>query len=163
MADLTPSERLQPCLLDRLTDDHPDEKQESRDARVVSMQRYRQAVLRDIAWLLNTSSHSGEAEFEEFEMVAKSVLNYGTRSVCGQAVLESGAPEMERELTRAIRSFEPRIVKDSVSVSVIPRPENRPQTAVGFEIKGNLWAQPLPESLYIKTEIDLETGQCEVK
>ena len=48
MAELTPSERLQPCLLDRLTDDHPEEVKESRDQRVVSMRRYREAVLRDL-------------------------------------------------------------------------------------------------------------------
>jgi hypothetical protein len=23
-----------------------------------------------------------------------------------------------------------------------------------------VWAQPMPESLYVKTEVDLETGMC---
>ncbi|MHC4750853.1 MAG: type VI secretion system baseplate subunit TssE, partial [Planctomycetota bacterium] len=36
MAELTPMDRLQPCLLDRLTDDEPDVQKESRDQRVVS-------------------------------------------------------------------------------------------------------------------------------
>ena len=30
MDDLAPLERLQPCLLDRLTDDEPEKKEESR-------------------------------------------------------------------------------------------------------------------------------------
>lgn len=33
MAELTPKDRLQPSLLDRLTDDEPDKTQESREKR----------------------------------------------------------------------------------------------------------------------------------
>jgi len=36
MAELTPKERLQPSLLDRLTDEEPDRRQESRDKRILS-------------------------------------------------------------------------------------------------------------------------------
>jgi type VI secretion system protein ImpF len=35
--------------------------------------------------------------------------------------------------------------------------------AVSFEIEGELWAQPMPDRLYVKTKFDLETGQCEVE
>ena len=31
---------------------------------------------------------------------------------------------------------------------------------ISFEIHGDLWANPVPEQLFIKTKIDLETGQC---
>jgi len=53
MAELTAIEKLQPCLLDRLTDDEPGKKEESRAQRVVSLQRYRRGVLRDLEWLFN--------------------------------------------------------------------------------------------------------------
>ena len=52
---LLPQERLQPALLDRLTDDEPDKKQEPREARVLSKSRLRQSVLRDLAWLFNAT------------------------------------------------------------------------------------------------------------
>ena len=54
MAELTPQERLFPSLLDRLSDDQPLEQKESRDRRVFSVSKLRAAVLRDLAWLLNT-------------------------------------------------------------------------------------------------------------
>ena len=47
MAELTTRERLQPSLLDRLTDDAPQERVESRDKRVMSMRQLRTAVLRE--------------------------------------------------------------------------------------------------------------------
>ena len=33
---------------------------------------------------------------------------------------------------------------------------------IGFEIKGELWALPNPERIFFRTDIDLETGVCEV-
>jgi type VI secretion system protein ImpF len=33
---------------------------------------------------------------------------------------------------------------------------------IGVEISGQLWSQPLPLELLVRTEIDLETGQVEV-
>ena len=57
MPELIVVEKLQPCLLDRLTDDDPKNSLESRDRRVISLQRYRQGVLRDLQWLFNASAH----------------------------------------------------------------------------------------------------------
>ena len=51
--------------------------------------------------------------------------------------------------------FEPRILRNSLSVKAIME-----RNAVDFEIQGEIWANPIPEQLFIKTKIDLETGQC---
>ena len=40
MAELTPAERLQPCLLDRLTDDDPQDQREGQHDRVVSLRQW---------------------------------------------------------------------------------------------------------------------------
>jgi len=37
------------------------------------------------------------------------------------------------------------------------------RSALTFEIEGELWAQPLPLQLYLKTEIDLESGQVKIE
>src|SRR5258708_32270844 len=77
MAELTQQERLQPCLLDRITDDAPEKKQESRDQRVVSLRRLREGVLRDLAWLLNATNMAVLEDLTDYPYVAQSVLNYG--------------------------------------------------------------------------------------
>src|ERR1700760_2028359 len=84
MPDLDPTERIQPCLLDRLTDDQPENRHESRNARVVSPSRYREAVLRDVRWLFNTSSRFASEDLTDFPEVAQSVLHYGIRDLCGR-------------------------------------------------------------------------------
>jgi type VI secretion system protein ImpF len=156
MDDIAPLERLQPCLLDRLTDDEPTKKEESRSQRVVSIQRYRKGVMRDLVWLFNSSAHlpiEGKKGFriDDFPEAARSVINYGTRQLFGLT-----APDMnglEQELQDAICAFEPRILKNSLVVKA-----EMDRQVVSFELSGELWANPLPEKLFIKTKIDIEAG-----
>lgn len=165
MAELTPRERLQPSLLDRLTDDKPEASQESRDQRVLSMQQYRNAVLRDLSWLMNTSNHfsSYDKELKDYPEVLRSVYNFGIPDYTGIMSSSVEAVEIERAILQAIRDFEPRILRNSLTIrALVPEDESNP-TALVFEIEGDLWSQPFPEALYIKTEVDLETGQCKVE
>lgn len=162
MADLTPSEKLQPCLLDRLTDDEPHKKQESRHQRVMSTQRYRQAVLRDLAWLVNTYANAEQDGLDEFEEIPSSVLNYGMQNAAGLTASSLSVDEMRYRLTEALRRFEPRINPNTISIIVTADKEEMSNRSIRFEIRGNLWSQPIPESLFIKTELDLETGKCKL-
>ena len=34
--------------------------------------------------------------------------------------------------------------------------------ALTFEIEGEIWSQPYPERLYLRTALDLETGTVEI-
>lgn len=162
MAELTPSEKLQPCLLDRLTDDEPHKKKESRNQRVMSMQRYRKAVLRDLTWLLNTSAPVEQDDLEAFGQVPSSVLNFGIRDITGMTTSGLDVNEMRYQLIEALRHFEPRIIPNTVSIKIVEDLQEMSNRAIRFEIQGDLWSQPLPESLFIKTEMDLETGECKL-
>ena len=160
MAELTPSEKLQPCLLDRLTDDEPHKKQESRNQRVMSLQRYRQAVLRDLSWLLNTHANVEQSGLEDFEEISSSVLNYGIQNVAGKTSSSLSVDDMRYQLTEALRRFEPRLVPDTISIVItLDSDAMSNRRSLRFEIRGVLWTQPIPESLFIKTELDLETGK----
>jgi type VI secretion system protein ImpF len=158
MAELTPTEKLQPCLLDRLTDEEPGKLEESRNQRVISLQRYKRGVLRDLEWLFNASAHlpeegANKQRLAKFPEAHRSVINFGTRQLCGLI-----APDMdglERELTEAIQLFEPRILRNTLVLKA-----TIDHQVISFEVFGELWANPIPEKLFIKTLIDLETGQC---
>ena len=51
---------------------------------------------------------------------------------------------------------------DTLKVTVRVEPEQMTRHAMSFIIEGQLWAQPVPLSLYLKTELDLETGSVTV-
>lgn len=163
MAELTPKERLQPSLLDRLTDDAPDHSQESRDQRVLSTRRLRECVLRDLGWLFNASQMIDDQEVERYPFAARSVINYGLPSLAGTTARSLDVNELEQSLRQAIMDFEPRIYRSSLRVHAALTEERMSHNALTFEIEGDLWAQPLPLQLYLKTEIDLESGQVKVE
>jgi type VI secretion system protein ImpF len=162
MAELTPKERLQPSLLDRLTDDATDKEQESREQRVLSLSKLRLAVLRDLAWLLNTSSLDSAQNLDDYPQVSHSVVNYGIHDLVGTTLSSTDIPEIQRQIRQAIWDFEPRIFRETVAVKVTVTESQMNQNAITFDIEGDLWAQPLPLRLYLRTELDLETGNMEI-
>lgn len=162
MAELTPKQRLQPSLLDRLTDDEPDRQQESRDKRVLSLNRLKAAVLRDLSWLLNSSALSELQDLDAFPLVGRSVINYGIRDLSGTQLSGVDLDSLERMLRQAILDFEPRILRDSVQVRAAADDTQLNHNALTFEIEGELWAQPVPTRIYVKTELDLEVGDVTV-
>jgi len=162
MAELTFVEKIQPCLVERLTDDDPHSTEEGRASRVVSLQRYKEAVLRDLSWLLNTKKPRAEDGLEALPEVAESVLNYGITDLCGVTTSAIRVAELERALEHALKVFEPRIIRHSLKVRAVEAGDGSAPGSLSFEISGQLWAQPIPEHLFIRTRMDLETGQVEV-
>lgn len=162
MAELTPQERLQPALLDRLTDEDPERTVESRDQRVLSMQRLKAALLRDLAWLLNTGRLESVQDLEDYPEVRRSVLNYGIPDLTGLTIAGADTAAIEKAVREAVACFEPRIGESSLRVLVEARDNEIGRSAMVFRIEGELWAKPAPQALYLKTEVDLETGDVQV-
>jgi type VI secretion system protein ImpF len=153
-----PIERLQPCLFDRLIDESPDDRQESRSQRIISLSRYREGVLRDLVWLMNCSAHTEDEGLDEFPEVEKSVFNFGKHGLSGLVASSLDPGDLEQEIAHAIRRFEPRIVHETLSVRVVSDAKAANPNVLTFEITGELWAQPFPEKLFIKTALDIENG-----
>ena len=162
MAELTKKERLQPSLLDRLTDDDPEARQESRDRRVLSPSRLRECVRRDLTWLFNTANLATVMNLDEFPEILRSTLNYGLPDLAGRTASSVDTRALEQILRKVIWDFEPRLIKNSVRVRVVSDEEVMNHNAMWFDIEAELWAQPLPLRLFFRTEIDLETGGVNV-
>lgn len=159
MAELTSRECLQPSLLDRLTDEDSAAAQEPRDKRVLSMRGLRRAVLRDLGWLLNTTGLGALQDLDATPLAARSVLNFGLPDLTGRTASSLDHDALARGIRQAIWDFEPRILRDSVQVRALAHGDAEAPNQVAFEIHGELWGQPLPERLYLKTELDLELGE----
>jgi len=162
MADLTQKDRLQPSLLDRLTDNDPDRKQESRDARVLSPSRLRDCVRRDLAWLLNTTHLMSVQDLNELPQVARSVVNYGMPDMAGRTVSGIDASILEQAIRKAILDFEPRLVARTLRVKLFVDEKQMNPNSMTFDIEAELWAQPIPLRLFLRTAVDLENGSIDV-
>jgi type VI secretion system protein ImpF len=165
MATLAPQERLQPALLDRLVDDAPDHKVEPREARLITARRLRAAVLRDLAWLFNaTRSNAIGLEAGQAPHAAKSVLNYGLPALSGNTASMLDVVDLETQIRRAIVDFEPRIVPSTLKVRALESAAALDHhNQIQVEIRGQLWAQPVPIEILLRTEVDLESGKVQIQ
>lgn len=162
MVGLTQKERLQPSLLDRLTDQHPEKQQESREQRVLSIHQLRQSVLRDLSWLFNTVNLNAVQDLGDYPQVGNSVLNYGMPDLAGHTASSVKVHALEQLLRQTILDFEPRLLRNSVRVRLKVSESRMNHNAMTFDIEGELWADPVPLHMYMKTEIDLEIGDVSV-
>ncbi len=162
MERTTERERFQPCLLDRLVDNHPTEKTETVTRRAIPLSVFRASVLRDLSWLLNCCCKPEDEPIYGYTEAAQSVLNYGMMDLCGATRAELTAHEVEQHLRDVIKLFEPRILPDSIVVKVSEQVYSGDRTLLSFQIEGELWAVPYPEQFLARTQVDLETGHAEV-
>jgi type VI secretion system protein ImpF len=163
MADPPLQDRLQPALLDRLTDDEPLKTQEPREQRVMSKSRLRQAVLRDLAWLLNANRLERQDEFRAAPLARRSVINFGLPAFSGRAASSVEPVDLEQAIAMAVRDFEPRILPSTLEVKALTSDtQHEKHNIIGAEIHGLLWSQPVPLEMLVRTEIDLETGEVDI-
>jgi type VI secretion system protein ImpF len=162
MAELTTQERLQPSLLDRLTDDEPGKLEESREKRVISATRLRDCVTRDVSWLLNCVSMDVGVDLDDYPDVARSVVNFGIPDLTGVSLSGINSDALQRQIKEVILAFEPRLTASTLRVTVNSNQKRMDRQALRFNIESEMWAQPIPLNLYLKTEVDLETGNFKV-
>lgn len=164
MAELTPQERLQPALLDRLSDDNPSSPVEPREMRVMSRTRMREAVLRDLAWLFNSTRMSGELDWQAHPHAERSVINFGLPTLSGETASTLDVIALEAQVREALLTFEPRIMASTLQVNALMDELTMDHhNVISFRIVCNMWAQPVPFELMLRTEVDLESGQVEIK
>jgi type VI secretion system protein ImpF len=155
--------RLQPALLDRLTDDQPGERAEGENHRVMSKAQLRQAVLRDLGALFNAVQPLGE-QAEPFPLLAESVLNFGLPPLSGKLASTLDVSVVEGYIRHAILRFEPRLLPDTLEVRALEATSVLDtHNVIEFEIRGHLWSQPVPLEILLRTQLDLEAGQVQVR
>ena len=115
-------------------------------------------MLRDLGWLMNTVHLQATQDLSWVPEAQSSVINYGLPDLAGSHLISHDVGELERELVKAILAFEPRILADSLVVKAQIDEQRMNRSALIFSIKAEVWSQPVPQSVQLKTELQLETG-----
>ena len=165
MPSLSPQERLQPALLDRLIDDEPDKAEETRESRLITVRKLREAVLRDLTWLFNSSWHTeGDIDSKRYPHARNSTLAFGLPPLAGNTASGMDVNTLENSIREAITRFEPRLVPGSLQIRAMLSGKSLDHhNQIQVEIRGSLWSVPVPIELLLHTDVDLESGQVEVR
>ena len=159
MAQLTAKERLQPFLFERLAAPRP----VADGMPGISLESLRESVRRELVALLSAAALDAvQVALERCPQVQRSSLNFGISALSGRTASSIHLPQLERQLARAIREFEPRIAAASLRVRSVGETGIKSHNRLCFEIEGDLWAQPLSQKLLLRAELDLESGQVQV-
>ncbi|WP_299204539.1 type VI secretion system baseplate subunit TssE [uncultured Tateyamaria sp.] len=161
MVDRARLERLQPALLDRLIDDAPDQRIETNAAWIIDINRLRDIIQRDLHWLLNTTNLQADTDLGQFPEAARSVLNFGIADVSGITATNTRAIEIQQAIRVAIEQFEPRLLPNTLEVVIHEQKDVR-GGLFSFDIRAELWAEPVPLDLYLRTQLDVTTGEVTV-
>ncbi|WP_173632761.1 type VI secretion system baseplate subunit TssE [Paramixta manurensis] len=157
-------DKMQPSLLDRLTDNAPDKQQEPVSQTLVSHSALRRHVLRDLQWLFNSINNEAQQDLAPFPQVRRSAWNFGVAPLAGQRMSDIEWQDIQRKLTEAIINFEPRILPQGLQVRCVSDTGSLElHNVLSIEIKGRLWCVPYPLEFLFRTDVDLENGHFELK
>jgi type VI secretion system protein ImpF len=146
--------------LDRLIDAEPHASMEVVPTRSQSVRQLKEAVRRDLEWLLNTRRIAIPPD-ESFKELNRSLYVYGLPdfTACSLSSPKDQA-RLIRSLQATVRLFEPRLA----NVRVHPLESGAPSLSMlRFRIEGLLQLEPAPEQVSFDTVLELTNGGYEVQ
>jgi type VI secretion system protein ImpF len=144
-------------VLDRLIDLEPGNGMENPLSRTQSVRLLKNAVRRDLEWLLNTRRIVDPPD-EGLKEVNRSAYVYGLPDL--SALTMSTAADrsrMVRQILATINLFEPRLT--NVRLVMVETPDAAKKD-VRLRIEAMLRMDPVPEPISFDTVIELKSGNC---
>ncbi len=150
--------RVLPSVIDRLIDLEPRQSKEPPKSRSTSLRELKQAVRRDLEWLLNTRCFTKEVD-DRLEEIKKSVAYYGLPDFTGvSAKSHIEQKRMTKALENALNIFEPRFIDLKVTLEPIDNLDRQ----LKFRIEARLDIDPTPEPVAFDTILQLGSGNFAV-
>jgi len=145
-------------VLDRLIDD-PNVSEDVFLTRSKSLRELKQAVRRDLEWLLNT--RHPVVEVPEGTEVRNSVFMYGLPDITSMTVRSTrDRKRLTESIQAAVAKFEPRLANVRVSLVTVA---DEKVPSLRFVIEGLLRVDPSPEQVSFDTVLELSSGEYKVQ
>jgi type VI secretion system protein ImpF len=143
--------------LDRLIDLEPDNRMENPMSRSQSVRLLKNAVRRDLEWLLNTRRIADPPD-EGLKELNKSVYTYGLPDLSALTMASTtDRNRLVRQVLGTINMFEPRLM--NVRLVLVETPDAGKKD-VRLRIEAMLKMDPVPEPVSFDTVIELKSGSC---
>jgi len=141
-------------VLDRLT-----AVEEWPATRSQSVRFFKEALKRDLEWLLNTRQPP-LPEVAGYPAARASIVNFGLPDITAMGLSSaSDHRQLRLAIEACLRNFEPRLMDVRVSVEDSDNVERR----LRFHIEGNMRLDPAPEEITFDTVLELSSGEYKVK
>ncbi|MBM3768617.1 MAG: type VI secretion system baseplate subunit TssE [Acidobacteria bacterium] len=146
-------------FLDRITDRDPRNTQEAMPTRAQSVRILKEALRRDLEWLLNTRRIKDESTDPKAELTS-SLYNYGLPDASHFSLRSSrDQNRLGWLLESTVALFEPRL--KNAKVFMVPTDDG--SMKVKFRVDGLLQMDPAPERITFDTTLDLASQNYNVE
>jgi type VI secretion system protein ImpF len=141
-------------VLDRVT-----QVEEWPTTRNQSVRFFKEALKRDLEWLLNTRKPP-LPQLDARPVARETVINYGLPDISALGLSSASDQRALRAAIEAcVRAFEPRLT----DVRVRLESTNTTDRRLRFHIEGNMRLDPAPEEITFDTVLELTSGEYKVK
>jgi len=154
LARLTTETLVTQSVLDRLiaVEDWP-------ATRSQSLRFFRDALKRDLEWLLNTRQPP-LPQLASWPAAKASVINFGLPDISSLGLSSaSDQRSLRLAIETCLRNFEPRLTDVHVTLEASDTVDRR----LRFHIEGNMKLDPAPEEISFDTVLELSSGEYKVK
>lgn len=166
MASTKTSKQLNaiPSLLDRLSESP------SSDVSNATLERgelpdldVESGILRDLGWLLNSTSLSSTTDLSQWPNVQRSVLNYGVGVLTGRVFGTADAPQLASDIKKRITIYEPRLRRDSLTVHVSIDGDDHDHRQIHIRIDGEYAGRGQSLPIAMDLCVDTDTGCIQIE
>jgi type VI secretion system protein ImpF len=127
--------------------------------RAQSVRYFRDALKRDLEWLLNTRQPP-LPELAAYPAARASIVNFGLPDLTSLGLSSaSDQRQLRIAIETCLRNFEPRLIDVRVSLEGSDVQDRR----LRFHIDGNMKLDPAPEEIAFDTVLELSSGEYKVK
>ncbi|HVW78753.1 MAG TPA: type VI secretion system baseplate subunit TssE [Alloacidobacterium sp.] len=127
--------------------------------RAQSLRYFKEALKRDLEWLLNTRQPP-VPEISDYPFTRASTLNYGLPDISAMGLNSASDNRRLRIAIEAcLRNYEPRLADVRVTLEKGDTAERR----LRFHIEGSMKLDPAPEEISFDTVLELSSGEYKVK
>lgn len=116
----------------------------------------RATVMRELNWILNTTSLESVQNLDPYPHVKTSVLNYGVPDLAGKTLSSRVIQQRAKQIRDSIRAFEPRMDPDQLEVDSVKGFER--ENAITYRIRGDVTSAVQALPVEFKTDIELDTA-----
>ena len=127
--------------------------------RAQSLRYFKEALKRDLEWLLNTRQPP-IATIDNYTLAKSSTLNYGLPDISSMGLNSaSDNRRLRLAIETCLHNFEPRLMDVRVTLEQSDTAERR----LRFHIEGSMKLDPAPEEISFDTVLELSSGEYKVK
>jgi type VI secretion system protein ImpF len=127
--------------------------------RSQSVRYFKEALKRDLEWLLNTRQ-SPMPLLDSYPLSQGSMLNFGLPDITAMGLSSaSDHRRLRQALQVSLRNYEPRLQNVEITIEGADTQDRR----LRFHIQGQMRLDPAPEEITFDTVLELTSGEYKVK